>query len=392
MALVESLYAYRDLTRHLHPLVMERRSKVNKGKGKVTLDGDMHVHQASRISQIHELFPEVSSAYILRLLGHFSDDIEAVTAALLEPDSLPAHLQNDNVDADTQQHLNSNTKDLKPHGPVPNLPSRRNVFDGDDFDNLRIAPSKIHMGRKDATIEIAKSPNEHAKAKAAIMAALAAFDSDDDERDDTYDVGDVGGTVDTSVDTDSRPRAQKTSAATEDSYEELLFGAWRNTPEVFARDSKTRVSQLRQKIKQETGMTDEQIEGWGVMLGRDKALLNRMEKKYSAALIFGGQQHKLAGTKWSGSRSGNATEDDDSGDDGVAQGSNSGRGRGGLLGRGPRRFGRGRGGSTSGSSSDPATQAARRRKEQGQGRGGANHDRREGRARKIGRGMAGPPA
>jgi activating signal cointegrator complex subunit 2 len=390
--LVKSLYTYRELTMHLHPPLVKKRSKVQKAKGKATPDGDMHIHQASRISQIHELFPELSSAYILRLLDHFSDDIEAVTAALLEPDSLPADLQDRHTGTDAQLQLNGNLKDMEPHEPLSNSPQRKNVFDGDDFDNLRISSSNIHMGRKDKNIETTANPNEHTKAKAAIMAALAAFDSDDDERDDTYDVGDVGGTVDTSIDTDSRSRAQKPLAASGDAYEEVLFGAWRNTPQIFARDSKTRLSQPRQKLKQETGMTDEQIEGWAVMLGRDKALLDRLEKKHSLAFAFGGQQHKLAGTKWSASRSGTATEDDDSGDDGAGQGASGGRGRGAPLGRGARGFGRGRGGSTSGPSHDAATQAARRRKEQGRGRGGASHNRREGRAKKIGRGMAGPPS
>jgi activating signal cointegrator complex subunit 2 len=139
-------------------------------------------------------------------------------------------------------------------------------------------------------------------------------------------------------------------------------------------------------------MTDEQIEGWAVMLGRDKASLSRLEKKYSSAFAFGGGQHKLAGTKWSASHSGTATEGEESEDDGPGQGSGTSRGRGGPLGRGNRGFGRGRGGSTSGPTHDPATQAARRRKEQGRGRGGASHNRREGRAKKMGRGMAGPPA
>ena len=139
-------------------------------------------------------------------------------------------------------------------------------------------------------------------------------------------------------------------------------------------------------------MTDEQIEGWAAMLGRDKATLSKLEKKYSLAFAPGGQQHKLAGTKWSASRSGAATEDDESEDDGAGQGSGAIRGRGGPLGRGARGFGRGRGGSTSGPTHDPATQAARRRKEQGRGRGGASHNRREGRAKKMGKGMAGTPA
>jgi activating signal cointegrator complex subunit 2 len=390
--LVKALHSYRELKVHLHLPQVKKISKVQKGKAKAAPDADMHIHQASRISQIRDLFPELSSAYVIRLLNHFSDDTEAVTAALLEPDSLPADLQNRDTDTVTPPQLNRSLDDLEPHEPLMDLPQRRNIFDGDDFDNLRISSSKIHKGHKDKTIETRTNPDEHTKAKAAILAALAAFDSDDDERDDTYDVGDVGGTVDTSIDTDSQSRAQKPSAASDDAYEEVLFGAWRNTPQTFARDSKTRLSQPRQKLKQETGMSDEQIEGWAVMLGRDKMLLSRLEKKYSLAFAFGGQQHKLAGTKWSASRSGTGTEDDDSGDDGADQGSGGGRGRGGPLGRGARGFGRGRGGSTSGPSYDPATQAARRRKEQGRGRGGANHNRREGRAKKIGRGMAGPLA
>ena len=391
-SLIKSLYAYREMTMHLHPPVFNKKSKVQKGKGKAVPNGDMHVHEAFRVSQIHDLFPDLSEAYILRLLEHFSDSIEAVTAALLEPESLPHHLQDRDADGDTQRQLTGQVKTMNLHEPLNTLPQRRNVFDGDDFDHLRISSSKLHIGRKDKTNETMTNPDERSKSKAAILAALAAFDSDDDERDDTYDVGDVGGTVDTSMDTDSRSRAQKLSAGGEDPYEELLFGAWRNAPQVFARDSKTRLSQPRQKLKHETGMGDEQIEGWAVMLGRDKSLLSRLEKKYSLAFAFGGQQHKLAGTKWSASRSGTATEDDESGDDQGGLEGSGGRGGGGSLGRGARGFGRGRGGSTSGPSHDAATQAARRRKEQGRGRGGMNHNRREGRAKKIGRGMAGPPA
>ena len=391
-SLVKSLSAYREMTMHLHPPVFNKRSKVQKGKGRAVPNGDMHVHEASRVSQIHDLFPDLSEVYVLRLLEYFSDDIEAVTAALLEPDSLPHHLQGRDADRDTQRKLTGQVKTMNLHEPPGTLPQRRNVFDGDDFDRLRISSSKLHMGRKDKANEMMANLDERSKSKAAILAALASFDSDDDERDDTYDVGDVGGTVDTSMDTDSRSGTQKPSAGGGDPYEELLFGAWRNAPQVFARDSKTRLSQPRQKLKQETGMGDEQIEGWAVMLGRDESLLSRLEKKYSLAFAFGGQQHKLAGTKWSGSRSGTATEDDESGDDQGGVGGAGERGKGGQLGRGARGFGRGRGGSTSGPSQEAATQAARRRKEQGRGRGGTNHNRREARAKKIGRGMAGPPA
>lgn len=389
--LLTALQKYREQSSHLHVLAVKKISRVQKGKEKAIQNGSIHIHQASQVSQVHDLFPDLSSQHILRLLDHFSNDVESVIAALLEPDSLPPDLQASSDTSSAQPSFQARIQDLAPHPPQSSLPQRRNVFDGDDFDSLQISSSKVHIGRKDLTRTPPTDQNEHAKSKAAIMAALAAFDSDDDERDDTYDVGDVGGTVDDTLDTDTRSQVQKPSTGRDDTFEELLFGAWRNAPEVFARDSKTRLSQPRRKLKEETGMGDEQIEGWAVMLGRDTATMTRLEKKYSLAFAFGGSQHRLAGTKWSVSRSGTATEDDDSGDDGGGQGSGIGRGSSGPLVRGGRGFGRGRG-NTAGPTHAASTQAARRRKEQGRGRGGANHNRREGRAKKIGRGMTGPVA
>ena len=393
--LLAYLHLYREKMSHLHVLPSKRLSKIRKNKGKAFHSGDIHIHNTAQISQIHDLFPELSTSYAIRLLDYFSDDVEAVIAALLEPESLPTDLQDRNEgEKGNEQTLDESGHDVSPR-PTPQMPlQRRNIFDGDDFDNLRISSSRIHMGRKAEPRNLDDTrgdATEHAKSKAAILAALAAFDSDDDERDDTYDVADVGGTVDSTLDTDSRSRLQKPSSdGLDNAHEELLFKAWQNSPPLFARDSKTRLSLPRQQMKRETGMGDEQIEGWAVMLGRDPVLRARLEKRYSGGAGFGGNQGRLARTKWQESRSGTATEeDDDDGDGDGGRGLNfrGSRARGFPCGRG---IGRG-GASTDGSSADPATQAARRRKEQGRGRGGANHDRREGRAKKIGKGMAGPP-
>ncbi|KAK5061172.1 hypothetical protein LTR84_007714 [Exophiala bonariae] len=379
--LLEFFMTYRQNNLHLHPPAAPRKRKISKGKGKASATEEMHIHKASQISQVHELFPDLSNQYILGLLDHFNDDTEAVIAGLLEPGSLPPDLRNPEEHQGQSTSYDGPAHDLAPHSTPPLLPQRKNVFDGDDFDKLRISSSRLHKGRKEMTIDQPQDAGTNARSKAAIMAALAAFDSDDDERDDTYDVADVGGTVDSTIDTDRRPRPETNAEG--EPHEESLFKAWKANAELFSRDSKTRVSKPRQDLKRETGMSDEQIEGWAIMMNRDTRLLERLEKKYSASSTYAGNQPALAASRWHG-----GTPDDS--EEGEASHDNRRMGQAQI--RGNRSWGRGKGGSTAGPSGDVSTQRARKRKEQGRGRGGANHNQREGRARKMGRGMAGPAA
>jgi activating signal cointegrator complex subunit 2 len=75
------------------------RRKVDKGKAKADQDsyghgsftGEVHVHRMSMISQIQDLFPDLGAGFIVKCLDEYNDDIEQVTAHLLE-DSLPPHL------------------------------------------------------------------------------------------------------------------------------------------------------------------------------------------------------------------------------------------------------------------------------------------------------------
>lgn len=77
------------------------RRKVDKGKSKIgaddyghgAFDGQVHVHRMSIITQIQDLFPHLGAGFIVKLLDEYNDDIEQVTAHLLE-DSLPPHLAN----------------------------------------------------------------------------------------------------------------------------------------------------------------------------------------------------------------------------------------------------------------------------------------------------------
>lgn len=247
------------------------------------------------------------------------------------------------------------------------------MFDDDELDRLALDTSGLHFGKKEAgkTADDMLADRSKAPNKAAILSALATFDLDDDERDDTYDAADVGGTVDTA----------NTEDPTNDN-EEALWKAYQVDPNNFGRDQATRRGATRTKLKEETGMTDEAIEGWAVMLSRNANQKRRLELKYSAANQFTGRQNELASTAWRASPAGSGTEMSDT--DGGGSG---GRGRGGGRARGRGRGGRGggRGGNVAGPTGEQETEQARRRKEANKGQR-ANHNRRDQRAKKMARG------
>lgn len=377
------------------------RRKIDKGKQK---DGnkyghdaadDIHIHKASLVAQIQDLFPDLGSAFVAKLLDEYDDSTEQVTAHLLD-DSLPPHLntldRTENLPeavptpAQTQPH--DLAPNLEPHSTPPppppptittTLPTRRNIHDNDAFDRLLIPSTQLSLGRRNASLTadaLLSTPQRPTDQKAAILSALAAFDADDDERDDTYDVQDVGGTVDTTNDDNADERR-------EELHEEALWNAYKMSPEVFHRDADTRRGKARAALKSETGMTDEAIEGWGIMAGRDPRRVQRLERKYEMGGGVAGQTQlgRSAWTADSGAEEG--TEDSDVGGDvrGGRGGGGRGRGRGRGVGRGG-----GRGGaSVAGPSDDKETQAARQRKDANKG-SRANHNRRDQRARKMARG------
>ncbi|OAL46197.1 hypothetical protein IQ07DRAFT_575184 [Pyrenochaeta sp. DS3sAY3a] len=356
------------------------RRKVDKGKGKVvddsfghgTFAGEIHVHRMSIITQIQDLFPDLGEGFIVKLLDEYNDNIEEVTAHLLE-DSLPPHLGN----ADRSEKFPTTT--TKPQSHLPPRSSqtyqRRNVFDDDEFDNLAVDTSRIHIGRKGQSLDADKilSDRSKAPAKSSILAALAIFDADDDERDDTYDAEDVGASVDTAA-----PGPDDVDADLRDKNEEALFRAYTTTPELFGRDSETRRGKARAALKSETGMTDEAIEGWGIMIGRDPKRLRRLEARFST---FAGQQRELQATAWRNSPAASGDEGNESGQGGRGFG---GRGRGRGRGNGGPAGGRG-GGHVAGPADDRATQISRDRKEAHKA-SRANHNRKAQRGKKMARG------
>jgi len=236
--------------------------------------------------------------------------------------------------------------------------------------------SRLHFGRRnpDKTADDILKDRSTAPKKSAIFSALATFDFDDDERDDTYDVEDVGGTVDSAT-PGNNPEEANSDAS--NSNEEALFRAFKVNRSVFDRDAATRRSEPRMALKEETGITDEAIEGWALMLSRDPQRMRRLEAKFSS---FSGAQKELAPTAWRAETVGPGTEESDSGER-VSRGPDQGpTGRGGR-----RRGGTGRGGNVAGPAGEKETEVARQRKEANKG-SRANHNRRDQRAKKMARG------
>lgn len=377
------------------------KRKIDKGKGVAPqsheADQEMHIHRMSKISQIQDIFPDLGAGFIARLLDEYGENTEEVTAHLLE-DSLPAHLKEanrseqlyvprsrthayasftDDLSRSTRPPKSRRKSSLVPRATPTQLPTRHNVFDDDDLDRLALDTSQLHIGKRGAeqTADDLLADRSSAPSKAAIISALAAFDSDDDERDDTYDAADVGGAID-AVANEEDPT---------DANEETLWRAYSADPRQFDRDQGTRKGVSRGRLREETGMTDEAIEGWAVMLNRNSQQKRRLEMKYSAVNAFTGHQTELARTSW---QDGAETSDTDGGN-GRGGHRGRGRGRGGRGRGGGGGGGGGRGGNVAGPSGEQETEAARRRKEANKSQR-ANHNRRDQRAKKMARGGAFP--
>ena len=345
------------------------KRKVDKGKGIAQYDEgeaqhEIHVHRMSQISQVQDLFPELGSGFIAKLLDEYSDGTEQVIAHLLD-DSLPAHLQS----ADRSEQLSSQPPpaSLAPRPTPPISPRHFGFIDDDEDEILAADTSRLHLGKRQLDADALLADRSTAPNKAAILSALAAFDSDDDERDDTYDAADVGGTVDAAGGAEDTPLTEGAEAA--------LFRSWQATPRLFERDAATRRSAERIRLREEAGMTDEQVEGWAVMVGRDAHMLKRLQSRYGE---WTGQQTELGSTAW---RAG--VDDGEEGNSDVGSRSGAVTPRGGGRGRGR---GRGRGGGGRGGSAPAADSEAARRKKEANKASRANHNRRDQRARKMARG------
>ncbi|KAG1862815.1 hypothetical protein DFJ58DRAFT_715226 [Suillus subalutaceus] len=234
----------------------------SKGKAKV-IRPEPEPHDLDvEILQVMDIFPNQSPEYIRELLKQsVFKNAEKVIEALLEG---------------TAPGESSVAEDVKGAHAVSNEPiERKNVFDDEILD-----VSKIRLGKKnqdEASILRDRVAVEQMKADILRRAeAMANAEEDEDggkaaEVDHDIDFGD-----EVKVIGDGEASNEDENDGDEDVVppmkvipETVLELAYIRDPELFARDANTRRSKARTELKAETGWSDEQIEGWKIMLERN---------------------------------------------------------------------------------------------------------------------------
>ncbi|KAF1799245.1 hypothetical protein V8B55DRAFT_1361949 [Mucor lusitanicus] len=275
-----------------------------------------NVERTSKISQIHDLFPDFGDGFIEACLDANNDDVEVVIMQLLE-DSLPAsvsgldrkmerkplpdaattvsqltHLESESDAVYLEAEARENPKEESV------LKSRRNVYDNDEFDifNRRtVDTSKVYAGKKnkgDADALLDDKSFIQSEKKNVLQRVVDMYD---DDYDDTYDdINDAGvpstmenGDGDAAVDV-VRKKQEVVDPGIEN--ESLLVHSFVDNAELFARNSTARKSTKRAELRKRTGMTDEQLEGWAIMFKRNP----RKDRILDRYMLFDGNQAQVS--------------------------------------------------------------------------------------------------
>ncbi|KAJ1770964.1 hypothetical protein IW140_004123 [Coemansia sp. RSA 1813] len=266
------------------------------------------------LAQIRNLLPDLGAGFICACLDHYNQNVEAVIGAILE-DSLPSALADMDRTAETwipwnrdilddsrseTSSYSGGTPDVQPATSV--LESRRNIFDNDEFDIFNrksLDWSRVSKGKTRKPADVNTPDNQ---LKSRIMDIARRMD-EEDEYDDTYDETAQDGAVDT-LDVDDLTasnvqkngeggkhgdgaNARETSADPTRPWEEVLVRQYMSDPKVLERNKASRKLPERQALRTQTGLSDEQLEGWYIMFQR-----NPRQKSILSTYEFLGNQNR----------------------------------------------------------------------------------------------------
>ncbi|KAG0262501.1 hypothetical protein DFQ27_002297 [Actinomortierella ambigua] len=278
-----------------------------------------YVKRTMLISQLQDLFPDLGDGFLEACLKAFNDDPEAVTMHLLE-ESLPVDLVL--MDRSTPRASFTSVAPMPtmalvpvsvtPAEPANLLSTRRNIFDGDEFDvfagkdvNRSLMSRKKAVTEADHMLEDKSFVVEH---KNAIIQAVENMY--DDEYDDTYDsmgINNAGADYrlvdDIDLASDEPNGRQQPGTAPmrlvdpSVEHEEVLINLFTGDKDIFNRTREARKSKKRQELRQLTKMTDEQLEGWAIMFNRNPRKED-LTRKYEFANTFGGNERTLERTEF----------------------------------------------------------------------------------------------
>ncbi|KAF9154556.1 hypothetical protein BG015_000632 [Linnemannia schmuckeri] len=264
-----------------------------------------YVKRTLLISQLQDLFPDLGDGFLEACLITFKDDPESVTMHLLEED-LPSDLAA--MDRSTARAPQQTAPDSMALVQVPAhenmeeqdvLSTRRNIFDGDEFDMFsgnQVDKTKISRGKRGPKdVEVVLDDKEFViQHKSAIMKAVESMY--DDEYDDTYDSMGLTNNTETSFklvdavneDEGNNTQPQQLHMDPSIAHEEVLINMYTSNKDVFNRNGEARRSKKRQELRNLTKMSDEQLEGWAIMFGR-----NPRKEAIAQKYEFSGQQTEL---------------------------------------------------------------------------------------------------
>ncbi|KAB5593868.1 hypothetical protein CTheo_2720 [Ceratobasidium theobromae] len=336
-------------------------ARIDKGKSKQTnIEPAPDPELGALVDQVLEILPEQDPVAVRAglQLPRFNRSAETLISALLEGEQLLDLVQEQNVPPPASKSV---------------IPERRNVFDDDEMDYSRLRIGKKRSENADTILNdksfIAIQKAEIIRRAAEVSDEDSEWKSDEEKKpvamaffedDDEYG----GGAMVNDGEATSEGESGDENEA-EGGPETALELAWLEDAQVFERDANTRRSKSRADLKGKTGWSDEQIEGWKVMLDRDSRLQAKIRQKHE----FKGNQPLLP-----------PTQQYDAPRGGRGRGGR-GRGRGGRGGRG----GGGRGGG-SGEGGGPSNADGDRAYKDRNKANHANHDRKRGHDKKMARG------
>ena len=234
-------------------------SSGQKGKARAATPVQ-NIDYDTQISTVLDILPDNDPSYIRHLLElpQYSGDAEKVIAALLEGQA-PSP-------SDVAQGSGARTAT-----PVPEpLPERRNVFSEQHMDI-----SNVNVGKRKGDAEgMLQDRSFLDQMKQDILRRVAELSESDEEvstDDDAAPDSDNDGEVKVVADGEGSGDEDEGEGTTSQRQKPEIICelAYIKDPKAFDRDAQTRRSKGRADLKAQTGWTDEQIEGWRIMLERN---------------------------------------------------------------------------------------------------------------------------
>ncbi|KAJ2782492.1 hypothetical protein H4R18_002244 [Coemansia javaensis] len=259
--------------RRAESLAADRRADVDGVADRLAAASLADGNDDAAVAQVQEMIPGLGRGFVRACLAHHAGSAEAVVNALLEND-LPAPLAEMDRAAEAWEPpasdgSASDDKDTAAAAAAPDvLASRRNVFDGDAFDIFRNGTldwSRVSKGKTQADDA---GPAEDDMLRRVMD--LARRIAEEDEYDDAYD----NTAQDNALEPGEGPDDDPTRP-----WEEDLVRLHESDPKCLEKEG--RKSAARRALREKTGLSDEQIEGWHTMLVRNPARQKHLLAKYA---------------------------------------------------------------------------------------------------------------